>query len=282
MTHVNVQKVAGTVSDPTASVKINNIEAWVAQDGSFVAFIELPVGPDNLNVSATLGTETVSQVLTVTFTPPLAVFLDYIQPSPGVNYLITPATFTGYVNDPQASVTVDGKPVVVAADGTFTAQVMLNLWPSGAGVVHGTSVTATLGDQTDTDGVGIGVTENGSVMYSPGNGLNRMMNSYFEENTITLKAGESTIIYGNIQPQKSIQSSTPLDFQVIYPVANGIIVLVQPANFTLYPEEIYQVSAVIQTSPSLPPGQYRITVAVQQSGVQTSPLTTLGFTLTVT
>lgn len=227
-THVNVQRVAGIVSNPAALVKVNDVQAWVAPDGSFVAFIELPVGTDNLNVVASSGADTVSQEMSVTFTPPLAIFLDYFQPSPGVNYLVTPAILTGYVNYPEASVTVGENPAVVSPDGSFTAQVMLNAWGSGGGVLQGTSAVATLGDQTDSDGWGIGVSENGNVIYSPGNGINRMMTSYFEESTITLKAGESTLIYGTIQTFKSIDAPTPVELQVNYPVSNSIVVQLQP------------------------------------------------------
>jgi hypothetical protein len=65
---VNVQKVSGTVSDPTAEVKVNGMDAYVAQDGSFYGLVDLPRGDSVIEVLAIRGDDSISQEVNVTFT----------------------------------------------------------------------------------------------------------------------------------------------------------------------------------------------------------------------
>jgi proline racemase len=88
--NVNVQKVSGTVSDPTAEVKVNGADAFVAQDGSFYGLVDLPRGESVIEVIAIRGDDSISQEVTVTFNPPLAVYLDLPETSADVDYRITP------------------------------------------------------------------------------------------------------------------------------------------------------------------------------------------------
>jgi len=74
--------VSGTISDPEATITVNNVEVEVVEvvttletlkahttgDGSFFADIELE-GENTITVVATLGEETVTKTVTVTYTP---------------------------------------------------------------------------------------------------------------------------------------------------------------------------------------------------------------------
>ena len=75
--------VSGTVSDPEATITVNDVEVEVVEvattletlkahttgDGSFFADIELAEGENTITVAATLGEETVTKTVTVTYTP---------------------------------------------------------------------------------------------------------------------------------------------------------------------------------------------------------------------
>jgi len=73
---VNVQKVSGVVSDPEATVRINDIEAKVDRDGAFYAYIDLTKGENTIEAGATRGNDTHSETITVSFSPELAVYSD--------------------------------------------------------------------------------------------------------------------------------------------------------------------------------------------------------------
>ena len=268
--NVNLQKVTGTVSDPTATVKVNDAEARVSPDGSFYGFVDLPPGSSTIEILAMRGIDSVSKEVTATFKPPLALFLDDPQTMTGVDYRVTPLNITGYVNYPQAVVTVNDKLVSVSSDGHFSTQVMLSLWPASGGVLKGISGTASLNGQADSDGWGIGVTENGSIMVSPGSGLNRMMWFSFEKHVINLTNNDSETVTGFVSARKNIE--TPAAFSVhifsipgnvivnppsaTLPTPTGLSIKLEQGNFLLYPNVIYDISLLVETTKTLPAGGY--------------------------
>jgi hypothetical protein len=272
---VNVQKVSGIVSDPAAIIKVNGMDACVSQDGSFYGFADLPRGDSVIEVLAIRGDDNISQEVAVTFNPPLAVYLDLPQTSAGVDYRITPVTVTGAVNYPQASVTVDGNPVEVASDGTFTTQVMLKPQTTSGGMVHvtGFSATATLDGQTSSYSWALSVSDTGAIFIAPGQGiLHSSIQSFPDE--IKLQAGESQTAEGLLQTRVDAWPTGSISYSVSYglngalssvstepvPLPDGLKVNVMPADFTLYPCTIYTPLILVEAAPQLPPGEYYVTI----------------------
>jgi Glucodextranase, domain B len=271
VTNNNQQLVEGNVTDPKAEVTINGTPAEVSSDGSFIGYVDLPRGKSTVEVVAARGDDSAQASIEATFNPPLALFLDSPATPQGIDYRITPVTFTGFVNYPEASVTVDDTPVKVADNGTFSIQLMLHVWgPTGG---KGTSAKATLGEQTDTDGWGIGVSpETGNAGFAPGQGLNRMANIDFEQRSIQMEAGTTAVIPGTFRMLKSVKVPIPAAYdiyrielketqsttQTASPMPDGFKVRLEPANSTLYPNATYKFSLVFETESTLKPGQYLI------------------------
>jgi hypothetical protein len=105
-----------------ATVKVNDREVTVANDGTFSAFVELDYVKNTITVSATVDgqppvtkTVTVSRVLVLELTSPRYV----------VEVTNDQATITGIVSPPSATVTVNGQEATVTRDGSFTITVQL-------------------------------------------------------------------------------------------------------------------------------------------------------------
>jgi nitrogen fixation protein FixH len=114
--------VTGTVSDPSAGVTVNGREVETAEDGTFSATVELEYGENTITVSAAVdGQELVTK--TVTITRILA--LEITSPQDKAEVTESPIAVTGTVSDPSAGVTVNGREVETAEDGTFSATVEL-------------------------------------------------------------------------------------------------------------------------------------------------------------
>jgi len=252
---VNLQKISGTVSDPQATVVVNGIEAKVAEDGSYYVYLDLEKGENTVTATALKGAARGSRSVTVTFTPPLVVYLD-AEPELGVDYTKTPLAVTGMVNRPEASVTVNDKAVTVAPDGSFTAQALL--------VEGSNSITAvaTLGDERDEVYILFAV-ENGTPGPVPG------YSHFFagrerHESEIAIKAGDT----GTIDVFYETRKSGPGEYsgKVFYvsgeysvealPMPQGLEVSLEPNNFTTYPNTTYHATLIIRTEPELAPGEY--------------------------
>jgi len=61
--------VSGTVSDPEATITVNDMEVEVAEDGTFSADVELTEGINRIKVVTTRGKETVTKGVPVTYSP---------------------------------------------------------------------------------------------------------------------------------------------------------------------------------------------------------------------
>ena len=120
-TDENQVVVAGTVSDPAVSIKVNGEEASVAEDGTFSAAAPLSYGDNVISVVAALDDEeiaakevTVTRVLSLELTAPLA-----------REATESPITVSGVVSDPAARVTVNGQELTLDKDGAFTTLIEL-------------------------------------------------------------------------------------------------------------------------------------------------------------
>jgi nitrogen fixation protein FixH len=119
--------VSGNVSDASANVTINGVEAEVTEDGTFSASVELTEGENTIEVEATAeGREPVSEIITVTYAPEVPeLSLDITAPEDGAELTESPVTVSGNVSDASAKVTVNGIEAEVTEDGTFSIGVEL-------------------------------------------------------------------------------------------------------------------------------------------------------------
>ena len=114
--------VSGTVSDPMATVKVNDREITVADDGTFSAFVELDYVKNTITVSATVDSQ---PPVTKTVTVSRVLVLELTSPRYVVEVTNDQATITGIVSPPSATVTVNGQEATVTRDGSFTITVQL-------------------------------------------------------------------------------------------------------------------------------------------------------------
>jgi len=115
--------VSGTVSDPLASVTVNDREVSVVDDGTFSTPVELDYVKNTIVISAVVeGQEPVTKTVTVS----RVLVLELTSPQYRVEVTNGQATITGIVAPPLATVTVNGQEVEVAGDGTFSTTVELD------------------------------------------------------------------------------------------------------------------------------------------------------------
>jgi nitrogen fixation protein FixH len=252
---VNLQRISGTVSNPQATVVVNGIEAKVAENGSYYTWLDLGEGKNTITATALKGTARVSQTVTVTFTPPLVVYLD-AEPELGVDYTKTPLAVTGMVNRPEANVTVNGEAITVTPDGSFTAQALLN---EGSSKVE---AVATLGGERDEVYI-LYMVENGILGHVPGYSHFFAAREKYEQE-ITITAGEK----GSIDILLETRKSGPGEYsgKAFYvsgeyskealPMPEELEVSLEPNNFKTYPNTTYHATLIIQTDPALAPGEY--------------------------
>ncbi len=142
--------VTGTVSNASAAVKVNDVEAEVAEDGTFTAQVELTEGENTIAAKAALNDAEGTDSITVTYTAPApapTLAVEITSPIDGATVTDSAVTVTGTVSDAEADVKVKDVDAAVAEDGTFTAQ--LTLVP-GANTIK---AVATLGDETVEDNI---------------------------------------------------------------------------------------------------------------------------------
>ncbi len=256
----NLIRVTGTVSNPEATVMINEQEAHVANDGSFYAYVELSEGDNTVEAVARLGRESVETSVNVIFYPSLAVYLrlpessEYDKP-----FLEVPITVTGYVFPPNASVRVGENQVQVDEDGSFSSQVQLQ---EGNNIVR---VEAVLDDEDDTYRYIIGV-EEGDILFPPGQGL-EYTSRFSYEHAVVIEAGETEIIIDvSADIRKDIAEPGELSCDIYMveaeyseeevPMPVGLEVSIEPSCFTVYPNTTYHITISITTTPELTPGEY--------------------------
>jgi len=258
---VNVQKVSGIVSDPEATVQVNGIEAKVAQDGAFYAYIELSEGENTIKAKAMRGKDTYSETIAVTFVPELAIYID-LETESGVDYNITPVTVTGWVSDAEATVTVDGNHVQVAEDGSFSTQVQLNENSKGVKAV------ATLDGKEDSMSyLLIGLSPEGRLGPVPGWHIFYMSKGHHEDD-VQLKAGETKSLDFTLETKNDIRWPSQFSYEFYkvggeyeedkLPMPDGLEMFMEPSSFMAYPNTVYRFSIMVETAPELAPGEYFI------------------------
>ncbi len=261
--HTNLVKVTGAVSDPGARVTVNDSEAQVAEEGSFYAFVEMVKGSNTIRVMAERDNERFSRAVVVTFSPPLAVYLDHPYPGEAsVDYTQEPVTVTGQVNYPEATVKVNGAKAEIAENGYYLAVIQLK---EGSNSIQ---ALATLGEQTDEITYLVGVTSEGKMFAVPGLGSGgpRYHSWVSLDHAVELKPGETQSSEITLEVKKDIQEPDSFDFNIFrvsgefsqlpLPDEMKLEMIIEPADFTIYPNAIYHFTINIKTSRGLSSGDY--------------------------
>lgn len=115
--------ITGIVSNPEATVTINDEAIEVAEGGAFAHDVELAYGANKLVVRAEAEDHRAgSRTLNMT----RALLLDLTSPENGLSSRERRVTVTGTVSDPLAKVYVTGTAVAVGEDGAFSTAVDLH------------------------------------------------------------------------------------------------------------------------------------------------------------
>jgi hypothetical protein len=268
ITKTNLVRVSGIVSSPEASVRINGHEATVAFDGSFYAYLDLAKGKNKIEAVAITGKETARTSINATYSQALAVHLsssdtgDLVQP--GEDIFITAL---GHVIPVVAAVEVNGVPVEVAEDGSFSMQVQLY---EGNNIV---TAKATFEGEADTYSF-TRIVEDGRIIPPPGQGM-MYLSRFSYEQSIEMKAGGEIYmgVVGNIR--KDIFDGIKLSCE-LYPVAGeysetrvfpeGLEVSIEPSGFTVHPNTVYNLTMAIKTTQDTLPGEYYLYFPVHSNG----------------
>jgi hypothetical protein len=254
---INVLTVTGMVDDPGAIVLVNGTEAVVGVDGGFQGYSVLTETGENTIEVIALGDEAKAvQTITVTFVPPLVVYLN-ADPEPGIDYTKEPLlSVTGTVNKPEASVTVNAEGVPVDEHGLFKAQVLLK---EGFNKIK---AIATLNDESDEIYILYGV-ENGVLIHVPG--YSHFFDSSLRyESEARLKAGQTLLLPVTLETRKDGPGDFSGSFVYVdkeygllpLPWPEGLDACLEPPEFMAYPNATYNLDLVISTQPELDPGTY--------------------------
>ncbi len=270
---VNLQKVRGTVSDPGATVVVNGIEAKVAEDGTYYAYIELAEGKNNIEAVAMRDVAKSTEDITVSFMPPLVVRYSP-EPEIGVDYTKTPLPITGMVTHPKAIVTVNGIEASVADDGSFSTQIPLKV---GCNVIK---AVARLGTDEDDIVYSIILTPEGELMNPPGQGFQYLPHVQIDDE-VMLKAGETKVLDATLNSGKMEPSLFTCAIGLVsreyaeelLPMPEGMKVGIEPAEFTAYPRTAYHFSIIIETTREFVPGEYFLHYVCAVGGQHTGWIT---------
>ena len=114
--------VTGVISEPSATVTVNDAEVDVGSDGSFTRAVPLAYGSNTITIRASAeGFRDTSRTVTITRN----LTLDVTSPADDVTVSSNRITVAGSVSDPVATVHVQGYPVPVNPDGTFSRDLTL-------------------------------------------------------------------------------------------------------------------------------------------------------------
>ncbi len=140
---LDIVKITGTVSDPEALVVISNtsiaesespvpfplVIARVTASGAFYAYVPLEKGDNRIEASALRGSDRTADNIDIEYHPPLISFADepelkVTSPQDGAEYSINLLPVTGTVDDPTATVLINGVEATVVGGGFWGYSVL--------------------------------------------------------------------------------------------------------------------------------------------------------------
>lgn len=188
----------------------------------------------------------------------LAVYLNISLPADRSNPLGVPLVVNGFVNEANATVTVNEARVMVNTDGSFSALIWLK---EGNNII---TAVAILGDQTDSVSETVLVTATDMTL-PPGQGLAYLSMLLFEQ-SVEIKAGESKTTIITFESRKSIRQPEEVVYQIqmvaseysktVLPFPKGLNLTIAPSRFMACPNTKYISSLHIDTAEGVAPGQY--------------------------
>jgi hypothetical protein len=271
--NTNLINVTGIVSDEKTIVTVNDNQAVVGEDGSFSAYTELEPGINSIETIATSGKQETRQQIEVNFTPVLTVFLD--RPARELkDYTIEPLIMTGWVTIPNTKVMIlftpasdideritEEIPVDVAANGSFSFQLLLKIHPNYSNYVE---AVATLGDQQAIAHYSLHFREapNKISPHSQWRG-DSPPGPEFVSGALSVFKNRETTTYpvtldSCIHPLGIVEADWKLSYITIddsfdkVPVHDGIKVTLIPSTFEMYPNTSYKLLFSVSIDESIP------------------------------
>ncbi len=125
---IDLVRVTGIVSDPDATVIVNNAKALPNASGAFYAYIEIKEGENRIDAIATRGSESVMDTIHITYNPTARVGtigLQVSSPQSNTEYKVNLLPVIGTVDDPAAMVLVNSREAIVLANGSFQGYAVL-------------------------------------------------------------------------------------------------------------------------------------------------------------
>lgn len=189
---------------------------------------------------------------------PLAVYLDLSNIRANDPVPSTPVSITGWVNKPDAQVTVRGKAAPVNIEGYFSADVLLI---EGNNIIQ---AIATLNDKTDSIAETV-LVENGIITFPPGQGI-QYVSILRMENIVAMERGDKATVDVTLETRKDFRDKVEINY-LIYPVANeysedeitiakGMEITIDPSSFIACPNSTYHSTIKLTTTNSVSPGDY--------------------------
>lgn len=262
---VNLVKLTGTTTAGGKTIIVNGAPVTVTAGNE--TLLVLSRGKNAIQIKN--GDGTIAENFTVSFTPPLAVYVT--EHKMDRNYSL-PVEARGFVNRPDATVTVNKRPAGVAPDGSFTAQVQLSY------AYCNLQAVAVLGDDA-TEHTIMQSLSGGALTPVYGSGIRyapRLLPP--KDPTITLKPGgtASADLTLLLRTDKGV-SPEKCSFSVpdSYP---GLTAAVSPAKFEGYPNINYHPTVTFSAGPKVTPGEYPFRVEFE---TQATPFSSVNFKVVV-
>jgi len=269
----NVPKISGKVSDPGASVYVNDSKAMVIEDGTFFTYIEIPPRvPTAIEVRAESSTQEVSRSFTTTFYPRPFLWVTLFDARSD------PAIMEGWVSYPEAQLHVeiggdlqaeitgnliDAVAAEIAEDGFFTAEFSLSELSEAGGYVRpGEDITrydVTYRASTPRGIAGrytiIGITTMNRIYRAPpylNDSLPETMKVYAER-------GKTVLVDRGLRYR--VPSPTTINLEIVPDPERGAIsedlsVSVEPKSLLVYPTASRNSTIIIRADDEVPSGSY--------------------------
>jgi len=189
---------------------------------------------------------------------PLAVYLDLsnIHANDPVPYTLV--SIRGWVNKPEAQVTVRGKTVQIDSEGYFSANVLLI---EGNNVIQ---AVATLNNKTDSIARTI-LVENGIITFPPGQGI-EYVSILRMEHIVVIDRGDKATIDVTLETRKEFRRNEEINYSIYpvtkeysedeIPITNGMEIKIDPSNFIACPNTTYHSTITVTTTSAVSTGDY--------------------------
>jgi hypothetical protein len=252
----NVPKISGKVSDPNATIYVNDIKAIVFENGEFFAYVEIqPRVPTTIEVRAESAKQNITKSFVTTFYPGPFLWVSLVDTNPD------PARMEGWVSYPDAQIEIAGNlkdpAVEIQEDGFFTATFTLSDGYTQAGddrtrydiKVNATTSAGKAGNMSFS-----GMTVNSSQRPFPLNDVRpqttivnaeRGKTALLEMGFININVRSPTVI--NLEVTTDLTKSDP---------SEGLGVTIEPTSFLRYPGAGFYATLIITVRDEVPSGSY--------------------------